>query len=75
MFWGIPAIVAGNSAGSRLIHLVAGREENLLMPPAGGKLSDEEIYMALVNFALLRFRYGLRPRPRGAKGPGGASHA
>ncbi len=29
------------------------------------KLSAEEIYMALVNFAMLRFRYGIR-------GPGGA---
>ena len=28
------------------------------------KLSGEEIYMALVNFALLRFRYGWRPRNR-----------
>jgi len=28
------------------------------------KLSFEEIYMALVNFAALRFRYGFRPRPR-----------
>jgi glycosyltransferase involved in cell wall biosynthesis len=28
------------------------------------KLSAEEIYMALANFALLRFRYGFRPRPR-----------
>jgi dolichol-phosphate mannosyltransferase len=28
------------------------------------KLSGEEIYTALVNFALLRFRYGLRPRRR-----------
>jgi dolichol-phosphate mannosyltransferase len=28
------------------------------------KLTAEEIYMALVNFALLRFRYGLRPRQR-----------
>ena len=35
------------------------------------KLSPEEIYMALLNFALLRFRYGWRPRPRA---PGG-SHA
>ncbi|HEX9189171.1 MAG TPA: polyprenol monophosphomannose synthase [Vicinamibacteria bacterium] len=34
------------------------------------KLSGEEIYMALLNFALLRFRYGLRPRPR----PGGPGH-
>jgi len=39
------------------------------------KLSNEEIYMALLNFALLRFRYGLRPRPRPAAGRGGASHA
>jgi len=28
------------------------------------KLTFEEIYMALVNFALLRFRYGFRPRRR-----------
>jgi dolichol-phosphate mannosyltransferase len=28
------------------------------------KLTGEEIYMALVNFALLRFRYGFRPRKR-----------
>jgi len=28
------------------------------------KLSAEEIYMALANFALLRFRYGFRPRRR-----------
>jgi dolichol-phosphate mannosyltransferase len=28
------------------------------------KLSGEEIYMALLNFALLRFRYGFRPRRR-----------
>jgi dolichol-phosphate mannosyltransferase len=28
------------------------------------KLSGEEIYTALVNFALLRFRYGWRPRRR-----------
>ena len=28
------------------------------------KLTREEITMALVNFALLRFRYGFRPRPR-----------
>jgi dolichol-phosphate mannosyltransferase len=35
------------------------------------KLTAEEIYMALVNFALLRFRYGFRPRSR----EGGATHA
>ena len=28
------------------------------------KLTGEEIYMALLNFALLRFRYGFRPRRR-----------
>jgi dolichol-phosphate mannosyltransferase len=28
------------------------------------KLTREEITMALVNFALLRFRYGFRPKPR-----------
>ena len=37
------------------------------------KLSSEEIYMALVNFALLRFRYGLRPRKR--RRAGGAADA
>ncbi len=35
------------------------------------KLSAEEIYMALINFALLRFRYGWRPRRR----PSGERHA
>ncbi len=39
------------------------------------KLSSEEIYMALINFALLRFRYGLRPRARAASAGGGAPHA
>jgi dolichol-phosphate mannosyltransferase len=28
------------------------------------KLTAEEIYMALLNFAMLRFRYGFRPRKR-----------
>jgi dolichol-phosphate mannosyltransferase len=32
------------------------------------KLTSEEIYMALLNFALLRFRYGFRPRKRSARG-------
>jgi len=31
---------------------------------AASKLTSEEIYMALLNFALLRFRYGFRPRKR-----------
>jgi dolichol-phosphate mannosyltransferase len=34
------------------------------------KLTSEEIYMALINFALLRFRYGFRPRPRRRSGDG-----
>ena len=33
---------------------------------AASKLTGEEIYMALINFAMLRFRYGFRPRPRPA---------
>ena len=40
---GKAGFVAGDSANSRLIHLVAGVEENLLMPPTGGRLSDREI--------------------------------
>jgi dolichol-phosphate mannosyltransferase len=39
------------------------------------KLSAEEIYMALLNFALLRFRYGLRPRKRSVPDGGGAPDA
>jgi dolichol-phosphate mannosyltransferase len=33
---------------------------------AASKLTAEEIYMAFANFALLRFRYGFRPRKRRA---------
>lgn len=40
---GKAAISSRDSANSRLIHLVAGLEENLLMPPTGGKLTDEQI--------------------------------
>jgi dolichol-phosphate mannosyltransferase len=32
------------------------------------KLTSEEIYMALLNFAALRFRYGFRPKKRAAPG-------
>lgn len=39
------------------------------------KLSSEEIYMALVNFALLRFRYGLRPRSQSVSERGRNSDA
>lgn len=34
------------------------------------KLSSEEVYMAFLNFALLRWRYGLRPRKRTGPHPG-----
>jgi dolichol-phosphate mannosyltransferase len=40
---------------------------------AASKLTAAEIYMALVNFALLRFRYGFRPRRRPPEGPAGPS--
>ncbi len=40
---GRAAIEEGNSAQSRLIHLVAGLEEDLVMPPAGSRLTPEEI--------------------------------
>ena len=38
-----PVIKAGNSAASRLILLVAGREEGKIMPPVGDKLTAREI--------------------------------
>jgi len=38
------------------------------------KLTAEEIYLALANFALLRFRYGLRPRKRVAGPVQDAAH-
>ena len=40
---GRAAIVVGNSEQSRLIHLVAGLEEHLVMPVAGVRLTPEEI--------------------------------
>ncbi len=40
---GLPAIINKDSANSRLIHIVSGLEEKLIMPPVGGKLSDDEI--------------------------------
>ena len=33
------------------------------------KLTGQEIYMALLNFAALRFRYGFRPKPRPETAP------
>ncbi|NOS69692.1 MAG: DUF1553 domain-containing protein [Verrucomicrobia bacterium] len=38
-----PVIVAGKSAESRLIHLVAGLEKNLVMPKKGERLTPEQI--------------------------------
>jgi dolichol-phosphate mannosyltransferase len=37
------------------------------------KLSSEEIYMAFLNFALLRVRYGFRPRKRALARPEGTA--
>ena len=38
-----PVIVAGNSAESRLIRLVSGTDEDLVMPPTGNRLASSEI--------------------------------
>jgi mono/diheme cytochrome c family protein len=38
-----PAILPGNSRGSRLIHLVAGAEEGLVMPKKGERLTAEQV--------------------------------
>ncbi len=38
-----PVIEPGNSAQSKLIHLVAGVGQKVIMPPAGPKLSGEEV--------------------------------
>lgn len=40
-----PAIIPGNSADSRLIHMVAGHEVKVLMPPVAEPLSVAEIGM------------------------------
>ncbi len=40
---GQAAIEEGDSASSRLVRLVAGLEENLVMPPTGGRLNPAEI--------------------------------
>lgn len=40
---GLPAIVPGESAESRIIDLIVGGEEGLEMPPTGGRMPDEEI--------------------------------
>lgn len=38
-----PAIVPGDSAGSRLIHMVAGYRVKVVMPPGGPELTPQEI--------------------------------
>ena len=38
-----PVILPGNSANSKLIHLVAGVREDLVMPPVGERLTAREI--------------------------------
>ena len=38
-----PAILPGDSANSRLIHMVAGYQVKVLMPPAGDPLTESEI--------------------------------
>lgn len=38
-----PVFVPGNSAGSRLIHLVAGLEPDLVMPAKGDRLSNTDV--------------------------------
>jgi len=38
-----PVIVPGKSSASRLIRLVAGLEKGLVMPPAGNRLSAQEV--------------------------------
>ncbi len=38
-----PVIVPGKSAESRLIHLVAGADEKVVMPPAGKRLTPQEV--------------------------------
>lgn len=40
-----PSIIPGNSADSRLIHMVAGHEVKVLMPPVGEPLNAAEIGM------------------------------
>jgi hypothetical protein len=38
-----PVILPGNSAGSKLIRLVAGLDEKVVMPPAGPRLTPAEV--------------------------------
>ena len=40
-----PAIIPGDSAGSRMIHLVAGLDKDLVMPTKGARLSPDQIQL------------------------------
>jgi hypothetical protein len=40
---GVPAIVAGNSSQSLLIKYVSGSDKDIVMPPAGPKLTSEQV--------------------------------
>jgi dolichol-phosphate mannosyltransferase len=53
------AWIAGFRLGEVPIHFKNRARE-------ASKLSSEEVYMAFLNFALLRWRYGFRPRKRAA---------
>ncbi len=54
------AWIAGFRLGEVPIHFKNRARE-------ASKLSAEEVYMALLNFALLRWRYGFRPKKRGGR--------
>ena len=40
---GVPAVVPGNSAQSLLVRYVSGMDPNVVMPPAGARLTAEQI--------------------------------
>ena len=40
---GTPALIPGNSGGSRLIHFVSGADSAVVMPPQGDRLSETQI--------------------------------
>ena len=40
---GSPALIPGNSGGSRLIHYVSGTDSSIVMPPQGDRLSEAQI--------------------------------
>ncbi len=40
---GAPALIPGNSGGSRLIRYVSGADPKIVMPPQGDRLSEEQV--------------------------------